>query len=264
MDKKYEDQIAKMAFGELSEAEATEVRAHAAANADAAKMLSDYELLKGDLKRMRDVPPDQLSKERLQSAILGQGLKPKPVRRAFPWLWASSSAVMVAALAIVIFAKTAQTPSSSDGTVATDFTPQNSILGPGDNALINQQFNLEPISKRVTESPKEMPAVDTPASTPEVHVKPIAVPAVVQVMPKKFHSRESGRSLHLLHARGDLVRPIIEQPLALAPDNARDVNLATEKKEPQTLVLIKSDTDHTTGASSAVEVHQTQDVIVSS
>jgi hypothetical protein len=260
MDRNFEDKIAKMAFGELTEAEAREIKAHTAANADAAKALSEYEALKGDLRRMRDVPPDQLSKERLQTAILTQGLRPKPVRRAFPWAWASS-AVMIGALALVVWTKTSQVPQGT-GDVVMDFTPQNSILGPGDNQLLNQPVTGfgEDSGAVATQAP---PSIQVPSITAAAVVNQDPITPAMEGKPKRFHSRESFRVFHNQTARG-YDRAVSQEPVLKAETFGPVEPAKAAKKEPETLVLIKSDKDKATGASNAVEVHQTQDVIVSS
>lgn len=256
MDKKFEDQLAKMAFGELDEAQSNRVRKQAASDADAAKALAAYEAIKSDLRRMRDIPPDQLSKERLQNAILTGGLKPKPVRRAFPWAWASSVAVL-GAFALAVFIRLPQV-----ATPVADNFPQPSfgdfpILGPGDNQLIDQtiggfydvQSPTQPVSTAVA------PAAKPTTETADESAQPVAI---YTTRPRAWHYRSYKSEPY----RGESRSPVDQSPTL---QNALvKAALKPAKKAPETLVLIQSDKDNNTGASDAVEVQQTEDVIVSS
>ncbi len=269
MDKKFEDQVAKMAFGELSEAEASEVRAHAAANADAGQMLASYEALRSDLRRLKDVPPDQLSKERLQNAILTQGLKPKPVRRSNPWAW-SASGVFVVALVALFLAKSQQplqpqqkqpvvmdfhrsaTPSIVDENASADQSLDSSLNG-DDRSQIEEAIVFTP-------TPQPQPKFVAPDNAPQVLPKK----AVAVTIPIDRNTKT--RSISNLPTRGEVRKELPDNSssskdnLALEPVTAP----AADKKAPETLVLIQSDMDGNTGANNAVEVHQTEDVIVSS
>jgi len=262
MDKRQEENIAKLAFGDLSEAQAAEVRAQAAANPDAARALDSYATLRDDLRRLRDVPPDQLSKERLRNAILTQGLNPKPVRSSFPWMWASTAG-LAAVLAIAVMMR--PTEQSKPETVAMNYPSLGSSdliqpLNVDDQGLMSVNFNKD-----------AAPVYDSEdAAAPQ--------PEVVSSMPTEAMRTKSipaGRSIRHLGVRntswepdrGGLVRKQLPQDnLMLAKMNlpSQGPNLPSSQKSSDTLVLIGSDKDSTTGASSAVEVHQTQDVIVSS
>ena len=254
MDKNYEEKIAKMAFGELSEAEAAEVKAHAAADVDAAKALASYELMRSDLRSMKDVPPDQLSKERLQNAILGQGLKPKPVRRPFPFAWVTS----VAAVALVGFVMfNGMKPNEQ---VAMNTPPQLKSsesapdlrlnLGDGEHAILEQSVRNydQAVVLKNAEAPK-------------------ATPAIVPISQKLQSNSRSWSKRGTYHALTD--RDNRPPKLAIAPlsaNEARAVSLLRAPSEPDTLVLINNDKDSNTGASTAVEVKpsEAEDVVISS
>jgi len=264
MDKRNEENIAKLAFGDLSEADAAEVRAHIAANADAKKALDSYEALCADLRMMRDVPPDQLSKERLRNAILTQGLNPKPVRRTFPWIGALSAGA-VAALAIIVVMRTGPATQQQNGTgpVALNFEPSSlgsSDLTPslnGDDRSLMSGFNsvvnfdeginapapVQPAASQPTQTPSDSVAKDETA----VYYPPI---------------RHAARRYVPETNRGESRPAPVDANLSAGVTMSKAI--ATPKRSSETLVLIKSDKDSDTGASSAVEVHQTEDVIVSS
>lgn len=89
MNGKFEEKLAMLAFGDISPEEARELERKAASHPEAQKALDQYRAMRAELRNLGEaVPPDQLSKERLRDAILGQGLKPKPVaNESRNWFW---------------------------------------------------------------------------------------------------------------------------------------------------------------------------------
>lgn len=99
MERNYEDKLMELAFGELNPEEATRLEARLEADPLAARDVAFTRLMREDLLSLADnVPPDQLSKERLRQAILGNGLHPVPMRRSLGlgWLWAPAAAFAAA------------------------------------------------------------------------------------------------------------------------------------------------------------------------
>ncbi len=88
MNRKFEDKLVQLAFGDMSAEEAARVEAEAKTDPIAAQTLASYRDMRSGFSLMSDVPEDQLSKERLRDAILAQGLKPKPVPRFALWSYA--------------------------------------------------------------------------------------------------------------------------------------------------------------------------------
>lgn len=250
MDKKFEDKIAKMAFGELTEAEAAEVRAHTAANADAARALDSYEALRSDLRRMKDIPPDQLSKERLQNAILGQGLQPKPVRRTYPWAWATPVAVM-GALAMLMFARTPE----QKVVFNTEPQPSKSIEVP-DASAPKLNFDEQRMLDDSIEDFRRKSSAEVVAPAP-------VAPTTEKHEPRSRSNRVSPRAPYVALASRKADPSVTMARTALSD---KGMSLAPADPSSDSLVLIQSDTDNDTGASTAVEVKSTdtQDVIVSS
>lgn len=251
MDRNIEDKIAMLAFGELSQAESAELRAQIETNADSAQELRSYEALRSDLRRLKDVPPDQLSKERLQNAILTQGLQPKPVRHGFPWVWAATPLAALAAIAFIFAVRTSPEPQT--------VTPQLDTH-PDMTAMLNQDDvvlagSLAGFDGQTAASPSD-------SSVSQIHVapapvKPKAAPVAVQPSARRTIHRTRSSSSY----GNDLVLSVPSPtPTPLSTDAASEV----AKKTPESLVLIQSQADGSTGAKNAVEVHQTADVIVSS
>lgn len=111
MKRNSDDHLFNLAFGEFSESERAELEANAAADPAASAQLRKLRNLKADLRSLADVPPDQLSNDRLRDAILGQGLKP---RQAFDWSWVwmpALSCVLVAGLMVGVRHRSVGEPS---------------------------------------------------------------------------------------------------------------------------------------------------------
>ena len=250
MDRNIEDKIAMLAFGELSEAQAAELRAEIEKNADSAQELRSYEALRSDLRRLKDVPPDQLSKERLQNAILTQGLSPKPVRRAFPWMWAATPVAMAAALAFLFVVRTSPTPTPTT-------TPQLDSH-PDMTAMLNQDDVDMASSLAGFDGQTPDAAVDQSAPvavTPTPQAEPVAKqPAATRRTSYRRRSSDWQRSALVLSVPASTPTPLL----------SNNTPADSAKKTPESLVLIQSQSDNSTGAKNAVEVHQTADVIVSS
>jgi anti-sigma factor RsiW len=87
MNAKVEKKLTRLAFGETSEKEALALEKKTKTDPEAARLLSEYREMRSGLELLTEVPPDQLSKERLRDAILGQGLKPLPAPASSGWGW---------------------------------------------------------------------------------------------------------------------------------------------------------------------------------
>ncbi|HWD39290.1 MAG TPA: hypothetical protein VG944_10605, partial [Fimbriimonas sp.] len=109
MNRKFEDQLARLAFEELQNEESSALEARVANDPEAAKVLKDFRSIKQGLRGLADIPDHQLSNERLREAVLAQGLKPHPATRTdWSWLWmcAGSAAVVVATLTFLRSSRT--------------------------------------------------------------------------------------------------------------------------------------------------------------
>jgi hypothetical protein len=104
MNKRLEEKLAMLAFGDLSPEETTRLEQEVAGDREASLILADYRGMRSGLKAMADVPEHQLSTERLRHAVLNRGLRPK-ARPQFGWLWMPASALALA-FAIVMMRQT--------------------------------------------------------------------------------------------------------------------------------------------------------------
>ncbi len=89
MNGKFEEKLAQLAFGDLSEGEARQLELEADRDPEARRALMMYKDMRNSLRGLAEIPEDQFSKERLRDAILTQGLKPAPTRPISnrTWLW---------------------------------------------------------------------------------------------------------------------------------------------------------------------------------
>lgn len=159
-DKK-EDQLFDYAFGELNAHEAQIFEA-SLLNDEVAR--SEAELLrslKSDLVSFRDIPEMQFSKERLRSAILEQGLKPKkPGIQWVNWLLAPTAVACVMALGLVLMNGTSRKDPElvlGSKSSASKPTPFNPILAkPSDTrvAAVNKNDKVIP-NVQITRAPSE-------------------------------------------------------------------------------------------------------------
>ena len=95
-------------------------------------------------------------------------------------------------------------------------------------------------------APKAQPAPAQPANDT----------VYVAVAPKRGYDRRQ--------VNPSTYRSYVRQASTAAVPSAAKVRALETHKAPETLVLIQTEKDGSTGASNAVELHQTQDVIVSS
>ena len=249
MDKKTEERISQLAFGELSEREAAEVKELAAKQPEGSAVLDAYATMRDDLRRLRDIPPDQLSKERLQNAILAGGLKPKPVRSGISWLWVPSTALTIV-FGMFLLSKV---PSN----------PPGSIEAPGRenvSAMILNDYDVsvaDKLRKMTFTGGVGVARDESGLSTP--------IPASEESSPSKL---DAAAASVLAAPAAPVTRSgkTYYRALKSSSPKASNREALAEEAAPSNgaLVIIQSGKDMSTGAQSAVEVSQTQDVIVSS
>lgn len=111
MNRKLEDKLVDLAFGELTPEDAVRVEAATARDHQAAHLLSAYRDLKGDLKLLADIPEPQISTDRLRDAILSSGLQQAPKEtpaNSRRWLWMPAGACVLAFAAVMLRGQFAQ------------------------------------------------------------------------------------------------------------------------------------------------------------
>lgn len=279
MNRKFEDQLVRLAFGDLSSEEASRLQAESAEDRDAQRTLDTYRQMKSELQSLAEVPADQLSKERLREAILARGLgETKAASRQWNWLWMPA---MAAAVAFgVVFLKGSTMPDHSVATTVVMDEPKSMSW----TDLPKFDFSTTPIrSAAVT------PSVSVSADVEETPVKksqPTQVRRAHHEAGPTFASATANMSLGALDTMSghDMPSGIGE---ALAP--AMDKVEKTDKQVPQpdgptaaitsspspissagartiekssSIVLIQPEKDQDTGAQRAREVESASNVLV--
>jgi len=100
MNGKFEEKLARLAFGDLTPEEAERMEGKVQSNAKAAQALTEFRQIRAGLRDLAEVPEHQLSNERLRQAILARGLEPEPIKerragRDFGWLWMPVAAAIL-------------------------------------------------------------------------------------------------------------------------------------------------------------------------
>lgn len=134
MNRKFEDKLVRLAFGETGPRESSALERKVQSDPEAARALEEYQSLKTGLNLLTEIPPDQLSKERLRDAILGQGLKPLPVESPSPrfgWAWMPVSAAALALAWLGVRHVSAPSPQVvAPSTMAMSLKPAPELIAP--------------------------------------------------------------------------------------------------------------------------------------
>jgi hypothetical protein len=150
--KKKNDDLLRLAFGELSDADATVVEARAAADPSARRELQVCRDIRASLQHLPPPPADGLSTERLRAAILDRELGAK--KPGFNWGWAPMA---LAAMAAVVFIT--RPGQRSEPTLV---SMNNEI---GENVFKNKPLMSDFSASASAPAPVTM-SVATPAATP--------------------------------------------------------------------------------------------------
>lgn len=219
--KRKDDDLLRLAFGELSADAARAVEAKASGDASSRAELEAFRDLRNGLQNLPPPPPDNLSADRLRAAILDGELK---ARRAGPFSWSQFGVLVPAALAVVAAVVIVSRPTAPR-------EPQIVAVGPHLDDSIGLEEPLYELRSSV-ELPKPINAV--PATRPMANRT--MAKAVVPV--RESVERPSLRRRHRVEPKEE------SQPLmtmaSLASDEiggsaAPKAVLTAAKQEPQTI-----------------------------
>ena len=245
MRRKNEEELIKLAFGDIEPQGSERAKKMLAEDAEAAKLFAGYSEIREGLKSLK-TPEHQLSTERLREAILKQGLKQKSPLAGWKWTFAP---LAVAAAAFLITLRMGGQPTS--GSVVT--TSNGNSSGSIDRPIDFIPSNTEPIV---------VPAPEVSQPSVERNSERFA-----------SASRTSGRSSASRTARSASASLIANRLPALSPADfsrsaidgalpagALALNLETSEEQP--IVLIGSESDESTGANRATEVSSASNVVI--
>lgn len=243
MNRKLEDQLVRLSFGDLTPEEAAKLHEQISSDPEARRTVDEWKSLKSDLRMLSDVPPHQLSNERLHHAILNQGLQPRPSGSPLGWLWAPVTVGLLA------FTLTVMRMKQNEPTIPGAGSSGQIVLGPD----IKPPKSISPI----IESPKPQVVTRNDQSDEQDLLESAAESAPVVSSPSKRsrpHAKASAAGPRLAAIGSAIAKKIDEvqsqDELALVP-------------APSTLVLIANDSDNDTGAKKATEVDSPADVLIS-
>ncbi|RYG39508.1 hypothetical protein EON81_00715 [bacterium] len=163
-----EDRLVRFAFGDVNEQEQTEIEALIARDPDARRTVDQYAAMRSDFGRLREVPEDQMSRERLRDAILARGLKSEaePEKSRWGWMWMPVAACTLA-FAYMMMPRPVASP--VEPMIVSDKRPNANVdLGPT-LAMQRKQSFTSPVKKTVVKSivSGPEPRVRKPRPAPE-------------------------------------------------------------------------------------------------
>jgi len=232
MKRKDEDLLQRLAFGELSDAEAARLRQAVELSPEHKKALAGFEAMRDGLSEMRDVPEDQLSTERLREAVLSRGLKP---RLRVTWLWGPALACALG-VGIGFLRHTTHGP--------TDVRMTSSAANAGFDVAVNSP---NPLAASVM--PEELPA----PNLSEIHSAAYA----------RRHQRRVRRDKQEEPYRNWLAVTLnSDEPFGAEADRGADSPRAQRRSGGEQIVLITAGKDADSSVNNAREVDSGKNVLV--
>lgn len=261
MNRKFEDNLLRLAFEDMSPQEAAALEREALQDPEAALALAQYRQMRTGLRDLAEVPSDQLSKERLREAILARGLthEAKPAARSFGWSWMP---VMAAGLAVLVFVY--RPHAGTDPKIASHREP---------NPFTYPKIEVPPSGSVAVNSPKpETAAVGTSSASFMAPSMPVRTVATLTHTQRNGlgsrHQARNERSLNGLVAisgtgTGNAMEFVMKPATSTAGNDTASMpspGAATPPASP--IVLIGNEKDGSTGASRATEVDSARNVVV--
>ena len=248
MSRKFEDKLIRLAFGDSSLRESSSLERKVQSDPEAARALEEYQSLKIGLNLLTDVPPDQLSKERLRDAILGQGLKPLPVEPAprWGWAWMPVTAAALAFAWIGVRHMNANGPAAGPRFVA----PAETVAKNGTPAPALRAPSFAPTMTVARKS--------TPVATPQADFSErlASKPQVAD------HDAKPLLAVDNLTTKSKPIQVIIKAPAKAPQQSAAEQSDSAGKLVSNIgpLVVINPESDNNSGAQKATEVDGASDV----
>lgn len=255
--KRKNDDLLRLAFGELSAESARAVEVQASVDEKARAELEGYRALRAGLQRLPAPPPDTLSPDRLRAAILDRELRARRPTTS-GWAWAP---VALATLAAVVFVSRPR-PTAAD--------PQ--IVATIDEGRLDA--SPLPTFNRAFDRPSEASVASKPV--PEASRKPVHTRSDAFVtLPRKqveeplpegplLWASDTRRRDDLEESRGPSLPPpslARYEPQTIAPPTSvidrregRDGGMRLASNTDDTVVIVSTKRDLETGAPAATEM----------
>ena len=245
MRRKNEEELIKLAFGDMEPTASERTKKMLAEDSEAAKLFAGYSEIREGLKQLK-TPEHQLSTERLREAILKQGLKKRDPFAGWKWTFAP---LAVAAAAFLI---TLRMGGQADAPVVSNFdpTPTKVVKSPIDFSPTERVADVVP-SPSVTQPTFRSERVATALrSTGRSNATQLA-----RNVQSTTRSLVAKRTPSLSPA--DISRSAIDGALP-----AGAILPTIDLNDEQPIVLIGTESDESTGANRATEVSSPGNVVI--
>lgn len=261
MKRKVEDELIKLAFGDIEPNRSERAKRAVQEDAAAAELLASYAEIREGLKQLK-TPEHQLSTERLRERILAEGLKaekPNP----FGWRWTLGSVAVAAAAMVITLRLTGSHAIPAVGGIAETGEQVGSLGATALNFSPSGDTREWMIKSAAQGSLAESVSPDpAPIANSERVEAPSPAPTKATLA---VESREPKPSVHATKETSTS-RPITPEEISsLALDGALPagaVALHQDSWGEEPIVLIGAESDETTGANRAMEVSSPTNVVV--
>lgn len=266
MRKKIEEELAKLAFGDVSADEASRLELRTQVDQEAANTYETYRRMKDELKLLSvEVPENQLSKERLREAILTRGLKhSEPLATRSSWLWMPVAAAVLAFGAFYMKGRLPLTGSESavvfdqPAVDASEWLPEFNISRPQTRDFDFSASNSDEERATVVSS---KPASQV-AMNPIRKASRIRSGSLVIGQPRESEIDVPGSLSFARESKTPPMASTFDFGAGSAAESALAPSVAGPGSGPATIIVIQSETDAATGALKATEVGDPANVLV--
>jgi hypothetical protein len=270
MRKRIEEELAKLAFGELEANDAKRLELSTMGDPEAERAFETYMRMKEELRALSsEVPADQLSKERLREAILTRGLKDRhPSASRLSWTWVP----VAAALAFGLFFMKGWMPGGSSGamvvdnstTIATTPIPGVGVERP--DPIESSPFGSSRVKVFAESAPTQVASETTPKSRARKRSRGIQSPSDIAV--ESADLSDGLANLPSFDGEFEESPTYAARTVSFGSDESAGMSMAAPAPmsaapvDEPTIVVIQSETDRNTGTLKATEVESTANVVI--
>lgn len=250
MNRKREEELIRLAFGDLHGVDADQAVNDASNDPVAAETLRAYRQLRAELKSLGSVPAPQMSKEMLRDRLLVAGLRPG--RSGWGWAW--GLAPLAAGILGFMF--------MTRGNTEVPRIPSSSV------AMVTPTIAAEPLLKAPSAEPIQPPVsvASLEATTPRVNRKSVRL--AKRPSGAKRNDPTMTMAMSMVNAppkanatMGSGVVPIAMSDSMESKKEALTASTPVDESVNTAIVLIQPDKDQETGANRATEISSSNVVI---
>jgi len=252
-----EENLINLAFGELSEEEATRLEQSVRANPKASRALSGYERLKKDLVLLKDIPELQISTERIRGAILGQGLKQRNHAARWGWILVPG---LAAALMFGLMLNRPQSEPQNQALQVVPFKHPVLVVKNDPNPVVLMNTEIDPTNVGYSFSPDRSPRRALRSDRHAHRSRSASRRPESQLSPLDRNVMQHGITLN---SPLDQVSPETSPSPQTSPrTSAVADSMSPASPTNQRIVVVNDEKDKATGAQQATEVNSNANVVV--